>query len=241
MSQESHSLTKITATKSSNISLKTTEVSGSVGPVHSLAYIFYKKTPTWKRAMDIVGSISCIIILSPIMLAVACAIKLTSKGPVLFKQRRSGLGGKPFAFYKFRSMVNDAEHKKKELMKHNYRTGPVFKMKNDPRVTRIGSFIRKWSLDELPQLFNVIRGDMSLVGPRPPTLNEVPQYDKWQNRRLEIRPGITCLWQIYARHNKCFENWVRLDIEYTLRYSLLLDLNILFKTIPAVLSCRGAC
>ena len=137
-------------------------------------------------------------------------------------------------------MVFGAEHKIKELMKYNYRTGPVFKMKDDPRITRVGSFIRNWSIDELPQFFNVLLGDMSMVGPRPPTIDEVPQYDRWHKRRLDIIPGITCIWQAYARQNKCFENWVRLDIEYARKYSLLMDMKILFKTIHTVLSRQGA-
>lgn len=212
----------------------------NIGTAFALEPLFYKNVPLWKRAMDIVCSVSCIIIFSPIMIAVACVIKLTSKGPVLFKQQRSGLGGRPFTFYKFRSMVFGAEHKKKELMKYNFRTGPVFKMKDDPRITLVGRFIRKWSIDELPQLFNVLRGDMSTIGPRPPTIDEVPQYDRWHNRRLDIKPGITCLWQAYARQNKCFDNWVRMDIEYARKYSLLLDMKILLKTIHTVLSCKGA-
>lgn len=203
--------------------------------------IFFKKTPIWKCVMDIVGAAVGIVISAPIILAVAIAIKLTTKGPVFFTQQRSSLGGKPFTFYKFRSMYIDAENGKSKLMKYNHRTGPVFKMKDDPRITRVGKFIRKWSLDELPQLYNVILGDMSLVGPRPPTLDEVPQYDRWHNRRLDIKPGITCLWQVYARDNKCFAEWVRLDIEYVRRCSLLLDIKILLKTVPAVLSRKGAC
>jgi lipopolysaccharide/colanic/teichoic acid biosynthesis glycosyltransferase len=138
-------------------------------------------------------------------------------------------------------MVADADQRKHELMEHNHRTGPVFKMVDDPRITRVGKFLRKWSIDELPQLFNVLKGDMSLVGPRPPTLDEVQEYKLWHDRRLEVTPGITCLWQITARHDKCFERWVRLDLEYARRRSLWLDLQILFKTVPAVLSKKGAC
>lgn len=199
-----------------------------------------RQIPIWKRSMDIVGAIVGLVIFSPIMLAIAIVIKLTSKGPVIFKQERAGLGGKSFNFYKFRSMVVDAEAKKKELMEFNERTGPVFKMTDDPRVIPAGKFIRKWSLDELPQFYNVLKGDMSLVGPRPPTLDEVAQYYGWQDMRLEIKPGITCLWQISARHKSNFEDWVRLDIEYARKQSLLLDLKILLLTAPAVLSRRGA-
>ena len=151
-----------------------------------------------------------------------------------------GIVGKHFTFYKFRSMVVDAEYKKKHLLESNERKGPVFKMANDPRLTSVGKFIRRWSIDELPQFFNVLIGDMSLVGPRPPTLDEVPEYDNWHNRRLEIKPGITCIWQVYARHSKCFDNWVRMDIEYARKQSLLFDLKILFITIPAIVAGKGA-
>lgn len=212
----------------------------STGSILDLQQLFIRSIPTWKRVIDLFVAIVSIVILSPIMIVVAVAIKLTSKGPVLFRQPRSGLGGKPFIFYKFRSMVIDAEDKKRELIKFNERTGPVFKMSNDPRITTIGKFIRKWSIDELPQLFNVLFGDISLVGPRPPTLDEVPKYEKWQNRRLEVKPGITCIWQAYARHNKCFDAWVRMDIEYTRNQSFLFDLKLMFKTVPAVLSRKGA-
>ena len=207
---------------------------------NSLEQLFLRKTPVWKRVMDIIGAPIAIVFLLPVIIYIAIAIKLTSKGPVVFKQQRAGLGGQPFTIYKFRSMVIDAESKKSEIMRFNERTGPVFKMKNDPRITHIGRFLRKWSLDELPQLFNVLFGDMSLVGPRPPTIDEIQKYDTWHKKRLEVKPGITCLWQIAARHEKCFEKWVRLDIEYAQKQSFLLDLKILLKTIPAVLSQRGA-
>ena len=203
--------------------------------------LFLRPLPFWKRAMDIVGAIVALIVFSPIMVAVVIAIKLTSKGPVTFKQQRAGLGGKPFTFYKFRSMVIDAEDRKKDLLKYNERTGPAFKMTNDPRVTRVGNFIRKWSLDELPQLFNVLRGNLTLVGPRPLPIEEASQHNLWQDRRLYVTPGITCLWQVYARHDKCFDRWARLDIEYIMRRSPLLDLKILLKTPLAVLSRKGAC
>ena len=208
-------------------------------PVNGLEQIFVHRIPFWKRAMDIVGAIVGMIIFSPVMLAVAVAIKLTSKGPVIFKQKRAGLGGKPFIFYKFRSMVIDAEEKKKQLMKFNFRTGPVFKMNNDPRVTYVGKFIRKFSFDELPQFYNVLKGNMSLVGPRPLPVKENSNCQQWQNRRLEVKPGITCLWQISARHESDFDNWVRLDIKYVKKKSLLLDLKILFLTLPAVISRKG--
>jgi len=217
------------------------EATGGYGLNNSrIKNLFIREAPLWKRIVDIVGSVFLIILFSPIMIAVVVAIKLTSKGPAIFKQQRAGLGGTSFTCYKFRSMVIGAEEKKNGLMKHNLRTGPVFKMENDPRVTRLGRIIRKLSLDETPQFFNVLKGDMSLVGPRPPTLDEVPKYMGWHNRRLDIKPGITCIWQVYSRHNKCFEGWVRQDIEYVRNQSFLLDLKILLLTLPAVISRRGA-
>lgn len=219
----------------------------SSGSVHQsneltkpLKEFFYRPLPSWKRAMDIVGAIAALIVLSPVMVTVTILIKLTSRGPILFKQQRAGFGGKAFTFYKFRSMVIDAEARKKDLLKYNERTGPAFKMSDDPRVTRLGKFIRKWSLDELPQLFNVLKGDLSLVGPRPLPIEEALQHNQWQDRRLSVTPGITCLWQVYARHDNSFDRWVRLDIRYILKQSPLLDLKILLMTLPAVLLHKGA-
>jgi lipopolysaccharide/colanic/teichoic acid biosynthesis glycosyltransferase len=196
--------------------------------------------PVWKRVMDIVGATVTLIVLSPIMLAVAIAIRLTSNGPIIFRQQRAGLKGKPFTCYRFRSMVVDAETRKERFLRYNERSGVAFKMTDDPRVTRLGRFLRKTSLDELPQLSNVLRGEMSLVGPRPLPLEEVQQQDAWHNIRLEVTLGITCLWQIYARHSRSFDRWARLDIEYIRRRSPLLDLKLLLLTIPAVISMRGA-
>jgi lipopolysaccharide/colanic/teichoic acid biosynthesis glycosyltransferase len=210
-------------------------------PAQPLEPLFAQPLPLWKRTIDITGSSVAIILLSPVMLAAASAVKLTTPGPIFFKQLRSGWRARPFMCFKFRSMVADADQRKHELMEHNHRTGPVFKMVDDPRITRVGKFIRKWSIDELPQLFNVLKGDMSLVGPRPPTLDEVEEYRLWHDRRLEVTPGITCLWQITARHDKCFERWVRLDLEYARRRSFWFDLQILLRTLPAVISRRGAC
>jgi len=202
--------------------------------------VFFDKMPVRKRLGDIIVSSIALVALSPLMVAIAIAVKLTSKGPVFFKHKRAGLGGVPFRFLKYRTMYVDAEDKKAALMQFNERTGPVFKMENDPRVTRLGMFLRKWSLDELPQFINVLMGHMSLVGPRPPTLDEVEKYDSWHNYRLEIKPGITCIWQVYARHEKSFENWVRLDIKYRQKQSFLFDMKLLALTLPAVLSRRGA-
>ena len=206
----------------------------------SLQPIFFNKTSALKRLADIVLSSLALIALSPLMLLIGIAVKCTSKGPVFFRQQRAGLGGVPFTFLKFRTMQVDADTKKSELQQFNERTGPVFKMKDDPRVTRLGSFLRQWSLDELPQLLNVLKGDMSLVGPRPPIMDEVEKYESWHNYRLEVKPGITCIWQVYARDEKCFENWVRLDIKYKREQSFLLDMKLLLMTIPAVLSRKGA-
>jgi lipopolysaccharide/colanic/teichoic acid biosynthesis glycosyltransferase len=196
--------------------------------------------PVWKRVMDIVGATVALIVLSPVMFAVAIAIRLTSNGPIIFRQLRAGLKGRPFTCYKFRTMVVDAEARKKRLLRYNERSGVAFKMTNDPRVTLLGHFLRKTSLDELPQFLNVLRGEMSLVGPRPLPIEEVQQQDAWHNMRLEVTPGITCLWQIYARHSRSFDRWARLDIEYIRKRSPLLDLKLLLLTIPAVISMRGA-
>ena len=206
----------------------------------SLQPIFFNKTSIAKRLADIVLSILALIVLSPLLSIIAIAVKCTSKGPIFFRQKRAGLGGVPFTFLKFRTMQIDADKKKSELLSFNERTGPVFKMENDPRVTKLGIFLRQWSLDELPQLINVLMGDMSLVGPRPPSMDEVEEYESWHNYRLEVQPGMTCIWQVYARGEKSFENWVRLDIKYKREQSFLLDMKLLALTIPAVLSRRGA-
>ena len=176
------------------------------------------------------------------MLGVALLIRLNSPGPILFRQQRAGLNGKPFTMLKFRSMVTDADQRKHELGVFNEMTGPVFKVTNDPRVTRIGRIIRKFSLDEFPQLINVLRGEMSLVGPRPLPLDEVKRFDDLAHRRrLSVKPGITCLWQVSGRNNvKDFRDWVRLDLEYIDNWSLWLDFKILFRTIPVVLFGTGA-
>jgi lipopolysaccharide/colanic/teichoic acid biosynthesis glycosyltransferase len=202
--------------------------------------VFFNRVSFWKRLIDIVLSIIALIVLSPLMLMIALVVMFTSKGPIFYKQKRAGLGGVPFTMLKFRTMKVGAEEMKSQLKLFNERTGPVFKMINDPRVTPIGKILRQWSLDELPQFVNVLKGDMTLVGPRPPTLDEVEQYNKWHNYRLEMRPGITCIWQVYARHDKSFDNWVRLDIKYKKEQSFLLDMKLIALTLPAVLSRRGA-
>lgn len=193
-----------------------------------------------KRIMDLLGSGLVILMTSPIMIGVAIAIKVGSPGPVLFRQTRAGRNGRKFTMLKFRSMVIDAEKKKAELMHLNEMSGPVFKITKDPRVTPIGAFIRKTSIDELPQLFNIFAGDMSLVGPRPPLPSEVDQYKPWQRRRLSVKPGLTGLWQVSGRNNIDFEEWMRLDLRYIDDWSLWLDAKILMRTVPAVIFKTGA-
>ncbi len=213
---------------------------GQSRPVHDLRTLFLKRNSFWKRAMDIVGATVGLILSSPVMLAAVVAIKLTSRGPVIFRQKRAGLGGKPFKMYKFRTMVVGAEGLKKYLLSKNEQTGPVFKMKDDPRVTRVGRLLRKTSIDELPQFLNVLKGDMSLVGPRPPTLDEVPFYESWQHRRLEVTPGLTCIWQTMGRAKMSFDEWVRKDIVYINTMGFLVDLKLLILTIPALITRKGA-
>ena len=159
---------------------------------------------------------------------------------MIFRQMRSGLNGREFVMYKFRTMVNGAEHKKDELTSFNEMDGPAFKMRKDPRVTKIGNFLRRTSLDELPQLLNVIKGEMSIVGPRPPIPSEVHNYKVWQRRRLSMKPGLTCFWQANGRNNVDFDKWMKMDLEYIDNWSLGLDFKILLKTVPAVLFSIGA-
>jgi exopolysaccharide biosynthesis polyprenyl glycosylphosphotransferase len=193
-----------------------------------------------KRPCDVLASLLGLALLSPVFLVISLLVKLDSPGPVFFKQIRVGKDGTEFWFYKFRSMVQDAERLKKELMHLNELEGPVFKISEDPRITKTGRFLRRTSLDELPQLINVLRGEMSLVGPRPPLPCEVENYEAWQREKLTVLPGITCLWQISGRNHIGFTEWMRLDIEYIRRQSLGLDLKILLRTLPAVLSRKGA-
>ena len=193
-----------------------------------------------RRIFDLLGSIILILIFSPVFLLVALAIRLDSRGPAIYRQVRCGLNGRRFTFYKFRSMVEGAEMRRGELAAYNLMAGPVFKMKNDPRVTRVGRFLRKTSLDELPQLFNVLRGDMSFVGPRPPMPEEVEKYEGWQRRRLSMKPGITGLWQVSGRNQIDFHQWMKLDLEYIDNWSIWLDFKILMRTILVVLLGKGA-
>jgi exopolysaccharide biosynthesis polyprenyl glycosylphosphotransferase len=193
-----------------------------------------------KRTIDVAIASIALLVLSPVLIISAMLVKLTSKGPLIFKQRRVGLNGRQFMLYKFRSMYSDAEERKKELEALNEASGPVFKIRHDPRITPVGRSMRKYSIDELPQLWNVLRGDMSLVGPRPPVPEEVTKYERWQRRRLSMKPGITCLWQVSGRSQIGFEEWMQLDLEYIDNWSLKLDAVILLRTMPAVILARGA-
>lgn len=193
-----------------------------------------------KRTVDIVGAAGALLMLLPLLLAVAVAIRLESRGPVLYSQFRLGEHGIPFRFYKFRSMVVDADRQRQALADRNEVTGPVFKMRVDPRITRVGRLIRKLSIDEMPQLWHVLRGQMSLVGPRPPIPEEVEHYEPWQRERLAVKPGLTCIWQISGRSDIPFERWVELDIQYVRTRHFWLDMRLLLLTIPAVLTGRGA-
>ncbi|OBR89883.1 UDP-N-acetylgalactosamine-undecaprenyl-phosphate N-acetylgalactosaminephosphotransferase [Clostridium ragsdalei P11] len=191
----------------------------------STAYYFVK------RSMDLILSFIGIIAFSPMMLMVAIAIKLDSRGPVIFSQMRVGMNGKPFKMYKFRSMVDDAEELLVNLRSKNEMTGPMFKIKKDPRITRVGKFIRRTSIDELPQLFNVIKGDMSLVGPRPNLPHEVIKFTEYQKTKLIVKPGLTCYWQVMGRSSIDFDDWMRLDLEYIRDRSTMLDIKLIFKTL----------
>ena len=193
-----------------------------------------------KRLVDIVCSATALVLLSPLLLVVAAAIKITSPGPVMFRQVRVGLHGARFNLLKFRSMVVNADALKDKLLAQNEQTGPVFKMKVDPRVTAIGRFIRKFSIDELPQLVNILRGDMTIVGPRPAVPREVAQYKVWQRRRLSVRPGLTCYWQVGGRNEIGFEQWMQLDLRYVDNWSLAVDAELILRTFPVVLLGKGA-
>ena len=193
-----------------------------------------------KRHLDLMVSTTILLLLAPLFIVVSIMIKATSDGPVFFRQKRLGYNGRIFSCLKFRTMIRNADEMKKELLALNEMDGPVFKIRKDPRVTKVGRFLRKTSIDELPQLVNVLIGDMSLVGPRPPVPEEVRQYDLEDRRRLSMKPGVTCFWQINGRNKISFEKWMELDKQYIDQWSLWLDLKILFKTIPAVLRGSGA-
>lgn len=220
----------------------------SLDDFHGMPMLVFRSAPeaSWqvlaKQTLDVIGGSLLLLLFSPIMLLAALAIRLNSPGPVFFRQKRCGLNGRPFTMLKFRSMSTDAEQLKHELEVLNEMSGPVFKVTNDPRVTPVGRWLRKYSLDEFPQLLNVVRGEMSLVGPRPLPLDEVARFDDLAHRRrLSVKPGITCLWQVSGRSNlKDFAEWVRLDLEYIDNWSLWLDLKILWRTVPVVITGSGA-
>ncbi|WP_342985850.1 sugar transferase [Clostridium saudiense] len=193
-----------------------------------------------KRGIDIIGAGSGLLLLSPVIAIVSCAVKFTSKGPIFFSQKRVGKNGQLFDMYKFRSMVVNAEELKEKLANQNEMSGPMFKMKDDPRVTKVGKFIRKTSLDELPQLWNVLKGDMSLVGPRPSLPKEVKQFEKWMYKRLTVKPGLTCYWQVSGRNNIDFEDWMKLDISYVEDRNLWIDIKLIFKTVFVLFGDKNA-
>ena len=192
-----------------------------------------------KRTIDVVGAIVGLLVALPVFVAAAIAIKIYDRGPLFFKQERIGEGGRRFYFYKFRSMCTDAESQKASLAAINELDGPVFKVKKDPRVTPVGRFLRKYSLDELPQLLNVLRGDMSLVGPRPPVPDEVARYSWWQRRRISVRPGLTCVWQVSGRNKVSFDQWMEMDMFYIDNWSLWMDFKLMVQTMPALVKGTG--
>ena len=214
--------------------------------LHEMPMLTFSTTPEnedlllFKRALDFLMAMVFLVVLSPLFLVLALLIKLTSRGPVYFRQTRCGLGGRKFIVYKFRSMHADADLLRENLAALNEMDGPVFKIRNDPRCTSVGALMRKFSLDELPQLVNILKGDMSFVGPRPPLPEEVEKYERWQRRRLRMHPGLTCLWALEGRNKLNFKRWMELDLEYIDHWSPSLDWKILLKTIPVVLLGRGA-
>jgi lipopolysaccharide/colanic/teichoic acid biosynthesis glycosyltransferase len=194
-----------------------------------------------KRSCDLIGSVIGILVLSPLLAGIALAVRVSSPGPVFYRQIRVGRGGSRFSMFKFRTMIDGADGIVQDLQTLNEASGPLFKIRSDPRITTVGRWLRRWSLDELPQFFNVVRGEMSLVGPRPPLPNEVAAYQQdWHFDRLEVLPGITGLWQVSGRSDLSFDDYIRLDLHYVENWSLGLDLFILLKTLPAVLFQKGA-
>jgi len=203
----------------------------------------YKKSMGYfiiKKIIDVIGALCGIILLSPVMIVVAIWIKLDSKGPVFFGQNRVGQDGKAFKMYKFRSMCTNAECLLDDLKSKNEMSGPMFKMKADPRITKIGRFIRNTSIDELPQLFNILNGEMSIVGPRPSLPKEVAQFTSFQKQRLIAKPGLTCYWQVRGRSDVSFEEWMEMDIEYLAHRSIFVDIGLIFKTVGVLFGDKGA-
>jgi exopolysaccharide biosynthesis polyprenyl glycosylphosphotransferase len=220
------------------------KMQSSVSFLNQMPFLTFRNTPDnylalkFKATFDFLLSLSVIILLSPILLVISILVKLDG-GPVFFQQKRTGLNGRIFSCLKFRTMVVNAESLQSALLSQNEQEGPVFKIKNDPRVTKIGRFLRKTSLDELPQFINVLKGEMSIVGPRPPIPSEVKQYERWQNRRLSMKPGITCIWQVSGRNNIPFDQWMKMDMQYIDTWSLKLDMLILLKTVRVVFTGDG--
>lgn len=202
--------------------------------------LIYYLNKSLKRTMDIVGSLFFLIALSPVYIITGIAILIEDGYPIFYNQYRVAEKGRLFRMYKFRSMYRNADERKKELESDSMTGGVIFKMKDDPRITRTGKIIRKFSIDELPQLWNVLKGDLALVGPRPPIPDEVAEYSDWEWKRLEVKPGLTCTWQVSGRSDIDFETQVQMDIEYIRKWNILRDISLLFRTIPAVLSGRGA-
>ncbi|HUG89369.1 MAG TPA: sugar transferase [Planctomycetaceae bacterium] len=215
-------------------------VAGGDAPVQSLDRLFARPLPAWKRALDVVGAIVACVLFAPVMLAAAGLVKLTSRGPILFRQTRVGLGGRHFTMYKFRTMCVDAEARQAELRPYNEQDGPAFKLANDPRVTRVGRYLRKACIDELPQLWNVLRGDMTLVGPRPLDPAETSRIAGWQRRRIDGTPGLTCIWQLHGKSRVPFAEWMRMDIRYLRSRSPVRDLRLIVQTVLAVVLHRGS-
>jgi exopolysaccharide biosynthesis polyprenyl glycosylphosphotransferase len=214
--------------------------------LENIPFITIKNTPAnsfalaWKSFSEFWISLGILFLLSPIMLFIAFTIKVTSRGPVIFRQERVGLRGRKFYIYKFRTMVYNAEKLKSELSDLNESDGPTFKIKHDPRITTVGRLLRKTGLDELPQLFNVLKGEMSLIGPRPPLASEVEKYQRWHMRRLSVKPGITCTWQIIPNRNEVvFDKWMKLDIQYIDNWSIKKDWQLFLKTIKTVIYGTG--
>lgn len=209
--------------------------------VHDLQPLLAQRLPWWKRGMDIAVAGTALACCWPLLVGIGVAIKFDTPGPAIFKQQRSGLGGRPFDIWKFRTMVPDAEARRAELLAVNEQDGPAFKIKSDPRVTRVGALLRKTSLDELPQLVNILLGDMTLVGPRPLPIQESDACEPWQKYRLDITPGLTCIWQVWGRSAVNFNDWIRMDLRYKRKRTPQHDLKIMLCTVPAVLKQRGAC
>jgi lipopolysaccharide/colanic/teichoic acid biosynthesis glycosyltransferase len=208
-------------------------------PVQPMEPLFVRPVPAWKRGLDVAGAAVGLLVLAPLLLVTALAIKLSSPGPVLFRQQRRARGGRSFTMLKFRSMTAGAEEQKEQLLELSQQDGPAFKLAADPRVTPVGRFLRASSIDELPQLWNVLRGDMSLVGPRPLPCGEADACAHWQRRRLDVNPGLTCIWQVRGRSRVSFAKWMRMDLTYIRRHSLRQDLKLILQTLPALLLRRG--